>query len=49
MGGAGTAAQRAVGAPSLEVLRAGLDGALSSLTSSGGHPAHGRGWELDRR
>ena len=32
MGGAGTAAQRAVGAPSLEVLRAGLDGALGSLS-----------------
>jgi len=30
--GPGTAAHRAVGAPSLEVLRAGLDGALGSLS-----------------
>jgi len=30
--GPGTAAQRAVGAPSLEVLKARLDGALSSLS-----------------
>ena len=33
----------AVGAPYLEVLEAGLDGALGSL-SWWGQPAHGRGW-----
>jgi len=38
--------REAVGAPSVEVLKARLDGALGSL-SWWGQPAHGRGWELD--
>jgi len=41
----GTAAQRAVGAPSLEVPKARLDGALGRL-SWWGHSAHSRGLEL---
>lgn len=40
------AAQRAVCAPSLEVLRAGLDGALSPDLVRGSS-AHGRGLDLD--
>ena len=40
--GAGTAAQRSCGAPSLEALKGRLDGALDSLRWSGS-PAHGRG------
>ena len=39
-------AREAVGAPSLEVLKARLDGALGSL-SWWRHPAHRRGLELD--
>ena len=37
------AAQRAVGAPSLEACKARLDGALGSLRWWGGSPAHGLG------
>ena len=37
------AAQRAVGAPSLEAFKARLDGALGSLRWWGGSPAHGLG------
>jgi len=40
--GAATAAQRAMCAPSLEVLKTRLDGALGGL-SWWGQPAHGRG------
>ena len=40
------AALRAVGAPSLEVLKARLDVALDSL-SWWGQPSHNRGLELD--
>ena len=36
--------REAVGAPSLEVFRAGLDGALGSLSYCGGSPTHGQGW-----
>ena len=42
--GAGIAAQRSCGAPSLEALKASLDGALGSLSWWGGSPAHGWGW-----
>jgi len=42
--GTDTAAQRAVGTPSLEVLKARWDEALGSL-SWWGQPAHGRGWD----
>ena len=38
--------REAVGAPSLEVLKARLDGALDIL-SCWGQPAHGREWELN--
>ena len=41
--GSGTAAQRAVAAPSLEVPKARLDGAMGSLNWRG-WPVHGRGW-----
>ena len=39
--------KEAVDAPSLEMLKAGLDGVLGSLICWG-QPAHGRGWELVR-
>jgi len=38
--------REAVGAPSLEALRARLDGALGSLVLASGSHAHGRGLEL---
>jgi len=41
------AVQRAVSAPSLEVLKARLDVALSSLIWWDGQSAHGRGLEVD--
>jgi len=43
---AGTAVWRSCGAPSLEVVKAKLYGALGSLSWRGGSPAHGWGLEL---